>query len=70
MLSTNCALIPLPQVRMLGDSAAIVTYVRLVQVTTPAGGCDTIVSEETRVWEKGVDGGWVNVHIHRSQPGA
>jgi calcium/calmodulin-dependent protein kinase (CaM kinase) II len=56
-----------PQVRMLGNDAAVVTYVRLVQ---RLGGDDkpvTVSSEETRVWQR-IDGRWKHVHFHRSAP--
>uniref|UniRef100_A0A383VB81 Calcium/calmodulin-dependent protein kinase II association-domain domain-containing protein n=1 Tax=Tetradesmus obliquus TaxID=3088 RepID=A0A383VB81_TETOB len=54
-----------PHVRMLGDSAAVVSYVRLVQKIDAGGRPLTISSEETRVWEK-KGGKWKNVHFHRS----
>lgn len=50
---------------MLGDSAAVVSYVRLVQKIDAGGRPVTISSEETRVWEK-KGGKWRNVHFHRS----
>jgi calcium/calmodulin-dependent protein kinase (CaM kinase) II len=54
------------QVRVLGDSAAVVSYIRLVQKIDAASGRPlTIASEETRVWEK-KGGKWKNVHFHRS----
>ena len=53
-----------PQVRWLGDDAALVTYVRLVQAHTPRGPA-TSRCEETRVWERR-DGQWRHVHFHRS----
>jgi hypothetical protein len=56
-----------PQVRMLGNDAAVVAYVRLVQ---RLGGDDkpvTVSSEETRVWQR-IDGRWKHVHFHRSAP--
>ena len=57
-----------PTTRLIGDSAAVVTYTRLSQsfnaeTQAPA----TAVFEETRVWEK-KERGWVNVHFHRSVP--
>lgn len=51
---------------MLGEDAAVVTYVRLQQVLSN-GRPRTKVSEETRVWEKR-DGKWKNVHFHISSP--
>jgi ketosteroid isomerase-like protein len=55
-----------PSVRLLGD-AAVVTYVRLVQVDCD-GRYTTAAFEETRVWER-QEGGWRHVHFHRSKPG-
>jgi calcium/calmodulin-dependent protein kinase (CaM kinase) II len=52
-----------PHVRVMGD-AAVVTYVRLNQRTTPAGPTTTAV-EETRIWQRR-DGRWRHVHFHRS----
>ena len=53
-----------PQVRWLGDDAALVTYVRLVQAQGHRGPA-TSRCEETRVWERR-DGEWRHVHFHRS----
>ena len=55
-----------PSVRLMGD-AAVVTYVRLVQVYME-GQYVTKAAEETRVWER-QDGSWRHVHFHRSKPG-
>ncbi|MCA9194447.1 MAG: nuclear transport factor 2 family protein [Planctomycetales bacterium] len=52
-----------PHVRLLGDTA-IVSYIRLTQVTDSTG-VHTKSAEETRVWHRG-DGGWKHVHFHRS----
>ena len=49
---------------MLGAEAAVVTYIRLVQKTTPSGPV-TVSSEETRVWQKFGDA-WQQVHMHRN----
>ena len=49
-----------PHVRLMGDSSAVVTYVRLVQ---SANGISS--SQETRVWQN-IGGNWLNVHFHRS----
>lgn len=58
-----------PSIRMLGDHAACVTYVRLIQ-GTDADAHDTVGSyEETRIWEK-QDGQWRHVHFHRSFVGS
>jgi hypothetical protein len=65
-----------PEVRMLGDDAAVVTYVRLVQrVVADSDGdgasastvssVETLATEETRVWQRR-DGVWRHVHFHRS----
>jgi hypothetical protein len=56
-----------PQVRCLGDDAALVTYVRLVQ-TESAQGWVTQRTEESRVWQRR-DGRWWHVHFHRSANG-
>jgi len=54
-----------PKVRMLGDDAAVVTCVRLVQRVGDDGKPFTLRFEETRVWER-QDGVWRHVHFHRS----
>ena len=41
-----------PQIRMLGDTTAVVAYVRLVQSTTSDRQHRTTAFEETRVWHK------------------
>lgn len=56
-----------PRVRLLGEAAAVVTAVRLVQRQTESGPA-TASFEETRVWERR-DGRWVHVHFHRSANG-
>jgi calcium/calmodulin-dependent protein kinase (CaM kinase) II len=53
-----------PHVRLLGDDAAVVSYVRLVQ-KSDASGVATSASEETRVWAR-QGGKWRHVHFHRS----
>nr|6OF9_A Chain A, CaMKII hub [Chlamydomonas reinhardtii]6OF9_B Chain B, CaMKII hub [Chlamydomonas reinhardtii]6OF9_C Chain C, CaMKII hub [Chlamydomonas reinhardtii]6OF9_D Chain D, CaMKII hub [Chlamydomonas reinhardtii]6OF9_E Chain E, CaMKII hub [Chlamydomonas reinhardtii]6OF9_F Chain F, CaMKII hub [Chlamydomonas reinhardtii]6OF9_G Chain G, CaMKII hub [Chlamydomonas reinhardtii]6OF9_H Chain H, CaMKII hub [Chlamydomonas reinhardtii]6OF9_I Chain I, CaMKII hub [Chlamydomonas reinhardtii] len=53
-----------PHVRMVGDSCAVVSYIRLTQKMVN-GAPVTVQAEETRVWEK-KDGGWIHVHMHRS----
>ncbi|KAF5839069.1 Calcium/calmodulin dependent protein kinase II association-domain-containing protein [Dunaliella salina] len=56
-------------VRLLSDTSAVVAYVRLKQTAkhSPNVGHvpETIVSQETRVWQQFEDG-WKNVHLHRS----
>ncbi|MEZ6099030.1 MAG: DUF4440 domain-containing protein [Pirellulaceae bacterium] len=56
-----------PHVRMLGEDAAVVSYVRLTQVVGADQAPVTRVSEETRVWQR-QDGQWRHVHFHRSLP--
>lgn len=53
-----------PHVRVMGD-AAVIAYVRLVQVKTQLGEFVTSASEETRVWQR-IGGQWKHVHFHRS----
>ena len=53
-----------PRVRMLGENAALVTCIRLVQAETLSGPT-TQRAEETRVWLRR-DGHWRHVHFHRS----
>jgi ketosteroid isomerase-like protein len=57
-----------PQVRMLGDDVALVTYVRLVQHEDRRGRLKTTACEETRVWQLQEEG-WKHVHFHRSPAG-
>ncbi len=54
-----------PHVRLMGDEAAIISYVRLTQSLDAAGQPQTSRVEETRVWQK-IDGAWKHVHFHRS----
>ena len=54
-----------PHVRMLGDDAAVVSYVRLTQSVDAAGAPQTSRFEETRVWHR-IAGHWKHVHFHRS----
>ena len=54
-----------PHVRLLGQDAAVVSYVRLVQRLDSAGVPTVVASEETRVWQL-IDGQWRHVHFHRS----
>jgi ketosteroid isomerase-like protein len=56
-----------PHVKLLGDAAALVAYVRLVQKLDAAGNPVTVESEETRIWQKR-GGRWQHVHFHRSVP--
>ena len=54
-----------PHVRLLGDSGAVICYVRLNQSLDANGGPQTSKVEETRVWQK-INGAWKHVHFHRS----
>ncbi len=58
-----------PRVRILGEDAAVVTFVRLVQTQSPATGDAVSSCEETRVWQR-IDGQWKHVHFHRSFAGS
>jgi calcium/calmodulin-dependent protein kinase (CaM kinase) II len=55
-----------PHVRMLGNDAAVISYVRLTQSVDAAGTPQTSRVEETRVWQK-LNGQWKHVHFHRSK---
>jgi len=55
-----------PQVRLLGNEAAVVSYVRLVQLVNEDGQPMTETFEETRIWHR-QDGRWLHVHFHRSR---
>jgi len=55
-----------PKVRMLGDGAAVVTYVRLTQFVDDDRQPVTSSFEETRIWQRHDDGRWRHVHFHRS----
>lgn len=57
-----------PNVRLLGEDAAVVAYMRMVQKLDDAGRPITVLCEETRVWQR-IDGAWRHVHFHRSLPG-
>ena len=54
-----------PRVRLLGEDAAVVTYVRLTQYLDASGNPQTSRFEETRIWQR-QDGIWRHVHFHRS----
>ena len=53
------------RVRLLGEEAAVICYVRLVQRLDDNGNPVTTRSEETRVWQR-QNGKWKHVHFHRS----
>ena len=57
-----------PHVRLLGEDAAVVSYMRMTQKLDEAGRPITALCEETRVWQR-IDGAWKHVHFHRSLPG-
>lgn len=54
-----------PHVRMLGNDAAVISYVRLTQSLDASGSPQTSKFEETRVWQQ-IGGEWKHVHFHRS----
>ena len=54
-----------PHVRLIGDQAAVLSYVRLTQALDASGQPQTGRVEETRVWQK-IGGQWKHVHFHRS----
>jgi hypothetical protein len=54
-----------PHVRMLGNDAAVLCYVRLTQSLDAGGQPQTSRVEETRVWQR-IGGQWKHVHFHRS----
>jgi calcium/calmodulin-dependent protein kinase (CaM kinase) II len=56
-----------PRVRLLGNDAAVVGYVRLIQKLDAEGSPVTTAVEETRVWHR-IQGEWKHVHFHRSEP--
>ena len=53
-----------PHVRVLSDTSAVVTYVRVVQKLDGQGSPVSVTGMETRVWQK-IDGKWLHVHFHR-----
>ncbi len=54
-----------PHVRLMGEDAAVVSYIRLTQKLDGSGNPVTVAVEETRVWQR-IDGQWKHVHFHRS----
>ena len=54
-----------PHVRLMGNDAAVLSYVRLTQSVVAGGAPETSRMEETRVWQR-IDGKWKHVHFHRS----
>lgn len=65
--TTRQSTISSPHVRRIAP-VAVVSYIRLLQVTTPEGHTSTTTVEETRVWEE-KESGWQHVHFHRSPAG-
>jgi len=62
--NTNVSIVN-PYVHLLGEDAAAIAYVKVVQSIDKTGIPHTEQSEETRIWHRR-DGRWVNVHFHRS----
>jgi hypothetical protein len=60
--STKVTTMANAHVRILSPEAAVVAYTRLIQ----DGDADTQASQETRVFQKTAEKGWINVHFHRS----
>nr|XP_022913771.1 calcium/calmodulin-dependent protein kinase type II alpha chain-like [Onthophagus taurus] len=55
-----------PHVRLLGDNAASIAYIRLTQfVDGDTGYLFSTRTQETRIWRK-KENVWYNVHVHRS----
>jgi hypothetical protein len=54
-----------PHVRLMGEDAAVLSYVRLTQSVVAGGAPETARMEETRVWQR-IGGAWKHVHFHRS----
>lgn len=54
-----------PTVRMLGNDAAVIAYVRLTQRVGTDNRSVTSSTQETRVWQR-IDNAWQHVHFHRS----
>ncbi|MCH7989299.1 MAG: DUF4440 domain-containing protein, partial [Planctomycetes bacterium] len=51
-LGTHKTTILSPHVRLLGENAAVVSYVRLVQSSASSGQAKSFRFEETRVWQR------------------
>ncbi|XP_077445445.1 calcium/calmodulin-dependent protein kinase type II delta chain-like [Stigmatopora argus] len=54
-----------PHVRMLGEDAAYIAYVRLTQNLGQDFKARTAKAEETRIWHRN-NGTWQHIHFHRS----
>lgn len=57
-----------PKVHMLGETGAVIAYIRLIQSVDKDGVAHSKTIPETRVWQK-FDKDWKCVHSHRS-PGS
>lgn len=55
-----------PKVHMLGENAACIAYIRLVQSADKEGETHSATIPETRIWQK-FDKDWKCVHTHRSK---
>jgi ketosteroid isomerase-like protein len=60
----NCTMLT-PVIHTLGDEAACIAYVLLLQYIDRNGQPQSVRTEETRVWHK-KDSRWQCVHFHRS----
>ena len=54
-----------PSVRILGEDAAVIAYVRLTQRVGSDNKSVTSSTQETRVWQR-IGGHWKHVHFHRT----
>ncbi|OQV18790.1 putative Calcium/calmodulin-dependent protein kinase type II subunit beta [Hypsibius exemplaris] len=54
-----------PNIQIIGEDSACISYVRLDQFVDKTGAAGTQQFEETRVWQKR-DSRWLLVHSHRS----
>ncbi len=54
-----------PSVRMLGENAAVIAYVRLTQRVDSDNKSATSSTQETRVWQR-IGKTWKHVHFHRT----
>lgn len=54
-----------PSVRMLGEEAAVIAYVRLTQRVGSDNKSTTSSTQETRVWQR-IGNVWKHVHFHRT----
>tara|TARA_Y100000385_G_C12994657_1_gene594368 strand:- start:432 stop:827 length:396 start_codon:yes stop_codon:yes gene_type:complete len=54
-----------PSVRILGEEAAVIAYVRLTQRVGSDNKSTTSSTQETRVWQR-IGDIWKHVHFHRT----